>query len=148
MKKLAIILLFTSIYLHAAGFWTLTGLEKANIYVKNEISFLKPAKLNLIKQKMNEMLQKEGIETKRQDSPTLMIALEEIADNDTHYVYIKLALGEEVETFRKDKTATFAMTYVVSDFIDVDISELDAEVLESVDFLLSQFSEQFEDDRE
>ena len=148
MKKLAIILLFTSIYLHGAGFWTLTGLEKANIYVKNEISFLKPTTLNLIKQKMNNMLQKEGIKTKRQDSPTLMIALEEIVDNDTHYVYIKLVLGEEVETFRKDKTATFAMTYVASDFIDVDISELDAEVLESVDFLLSQFSEQFEDDRE
>ncbi len=62
-----------------------------------------------------------GIQTKVQDSPTLMITLEDLDDDGTHYVYIRLALGEE---------------------------ELDNEVLESVDFLLSQFAEHFLDDKD
>lgn len=148
MIKFLSLVLLSSIYLYGAGFWTLTGLEKANIYVSNELSMLKPKTSDSIKQKMSDMLRKEGIKTNEQDSPTLMIALKEVEGDETYYVYIELALGEEVQTFRKDKSKTFALTYSSNDFIEVDTEELDKGVLESVDFLLSQFSEQFEDDKE
>ena len=148
MIKFVSLLLFSSIYLYSAGFWTLTGIEKANIYVKNELSTLKSSSVETIKQKMLDMLKKEGIKTDQQDSPTLMIALKEIEDDETYYIYVELALGEEVQTFRKDKSNTFALTYASNDFIEVDKEELDNEVLESVDFLLSQFAEHFKDDKE
>jgi len=146
MKILFFILLTLS--LQAAGFWTLTGLQKANIYVKNDLSYIKPETIISIKEKMNAMLNANGILTKQQDSPTLMIKLEEISNDGVYYVYVKLALGEEVQTFRADRSATFALTYDSNDFIEVDVDELDSEVLESVDFLLSEFSEQYEDDKE
>jgi len=146
MKLLLIFLL--SFSLQAAGFWTLTGLEKANIYVKNDLSYIKPETIKSIKSKMNAMLNANGILTQQQDSPTLMIKLEEMSNDGVYYVYVKLALGEEVQTFRADKSATFSLTYDSNDFIEVDAEELDSEVLESVDFLLSQFSEQYEDDKE
>lgn len=146
MKLLLILLL--SLSLNAAGFWTLTGLQKANIYVKNDLSIVKPQTIATIKEKMTAKLKENKILIGEQDSPTLMIALEELSNDGVYYVYVKLALGEEVRTFREDKSATFALTYDSNDFIEVDAEDLDGELLESVDFLLSQFSEQFEDDNE
>ena len=146
MKFLLLFLLTLSV--HGAGFWTLSGLEKANIYVKNELSFVKPETIESIKAKMKVTLKTNGILIGQQDSPTLMIVLEELSNDDMFYIYVKLALGEEVQTFRVDKSATFALTYDSNDFIEADTDELDSEILESVDYLLSHFSEQYEDDNE
>ena len=148
MIKIISLLLLCNIYLFGAGFWTLTGLEKANIYVVNEVAYLDAKTVSTGKVKMTEMLHKIGIKTNQRDSPTLMLSMKEIEDDNNHYIFIQLALGEEVKTFREDETATFALTYEVNDFIEVDSEELDSGVLESIDFLLSQFVEQFKDDQE
>lgn len=144
MKYLMILLFIQSLY--GAGFWTLSNLKKANIYIANGVPLLKPTTLKEIKSRVEAVLKENKIKTKMQDSPTLMISLEEIVDDETHYVYLQLKIGEEVRTFRDVKTDTFSLTYADSDFIDIDISELDSEVLESVDFLLSQFNELYKDD--
>jgi len=39
------------------------------------------------------------------------------------------------------------LTYDSNDFIETDKEEIENDILESVDFLLSQFTEQLEDDR-
>jgi hypothetical protein len=148
MKKLLSLLFITVVSLNAAGFWTLSGLTKANIYVKNDVSLLSPNTITSIKKKMSKTLVDLGIQTNIQDSPTLMIALEDLDNDGVHYVYARLALGEEVQTYRADKSVTFALTYSANDFIEVDKEELDSEVLESVDFLLSQFAEHFLDDKD
>lgn len=148
MKKLLGFLFITVISLNAAGFWTLTGLSKANVYVKNDVSLVHIETIKTIKKKMSKTLVDLGIQTNVQDSPTLMIALEDLDNDGVHYIYIRLALGEEVQTFRADKSGTFALTYFSNDFIEVDEEELDSEVLESVDFLLSQFEEHFSDDKD
>jgi len=148
MQKFIVALFLVVLNLNAVGYWTLTGLEKANVYVKNDVSLVKPKTVETIKEKMNKTLKTLGIKTKQQDSPTLMVALEDLDDEGTHYIYVKLALGEEVQTFRADKSGTFALTYAGHDFIDVVEDELDSGVLESVDFLLSQFSEHYLDDKE
>jgi len=148
MKKLLTLLFITVLSLNAAGFWTLTGLNKANVYVKNDVALVSPKTITSIKKKMSRALVELGIQTKVQDSPTLMITLEDLDNDGTHYVYIRLALGEEVQTYRANKSATFSLTYFANDFIEVDKEELDNEVLESVDFLLSQFAEHFLDDKD
>jgi hypothetical protein len=146
MKYLLILLL--SLSLNAAGFWTLTGLTKSNVYVKNELSMVKPETIVKIKEKMAESLKKNGILTGQQDSSTLMVSLEELTNDETYYVYIKLSLGEEVQTFRADKSATFALTYDSSDFVELEVEDLDSGVLESIEYLLLQFSEHYEEDNE
>ena len=144
MKYLIILLFINSLY--GAGFWTLTNLTKANIYITNQVVYLKQETLASIKNKIKTTLEKNNIKTGLQDSPTILISIEEIEEEETHYVYIKFDLGEEVKTYRKDNTQTYARTYTSSEFIDVDISELDADILESIDSLLSQFIEQYKDD--
>ena len=146
MKLLLILLISLSLY--GTGFWTLTGVDKANLYISNQVSPLKPDTLQNIRNKMTQSLHSNSIATDKQDSPTLSVYLEELVEEDTHYVYVRLALSEEVQTFRTNKDHTYAITYSVSDFIEVDVEELDNDILESVDFLLSQFSEQYEDDKE
>lgn len=142
------LLLISNIYLLGAGFWTLTGLTKANIYASNKIAYLDPQTIVKAKETMRKVLEKNAIKTEEQDSPTLMLELEDIENEESHYVYIKLALGEEVQTFRETKDQTFAITYMGTAFIDVDASDLDNEVLESLKLLLIDFIEQFEDDKE
>lgn len=146
MKYLFLLLLTLS--LHAEGFWTLTGLTKANVYVNNQLSVIKPETIATIKTKMTESLKKSGILVGQQDSPTLMVALEELSGDESNYIYITLSVGEEVQTLRENKSGTFALTYDANDFIETDEEELDKDVIESVDFLLSQFSEHYEDDNE
>lgn len=138
----------TSLYLYGAGFWTLSGVNKANIYVLNEIAYVNQITIRSAKEKMLEMLKSANIKTGLPDSPTLMLELQELQNDDEHYVYVKLLLGEEVKTFRDDKSVTYALTYSVTDFVETDDEELDNAILESVDFLLSQFKEQLEDDKE
>ena len=89
MRYLFLLLIYISV--QGAGFWTLSGLKKANIYVKNELSFIKPTTITAIKNKMNESLKSNGILTGEQDSATLMVSLEEISDDETFYLYIKLS---------------------------------------------------------
>jgi len=141
-------LLLLAYTLQAGGYWTLTGLSKANIYVKNDLSSLKIETLAAIKSKMSESLKKNGILMHQQDSSTLVLSLEEIANDETSCVYVKLYLAEDVQTYREDKTSTFAMTYESSDFIEVELADFDKSILESVDFLLSQFNELYEEDRD
>lgn len=148
MTKILLFLLLSSIYLQSAGFWTLSNITQANIYISNDISSLKPDTLKSIKQKILVMLKKESIETDKRDSPVLMLNLTEIENDNSHYVYVRLSLGEDVQTSRINKPHTFALTYNSNDFIETDSEELDNDVLESIDFLLSQFIEQYEDDLE
>ena len=140
--------LIVALSLNAAGFWTLTGIEKANVYVQNQLSIVKPETIEKIKVKMTQTLKQNAIATEQQDSPTLMCSLEEISGDETYYIYIKLALGEEVQTFRAVKTATFALTFEATDFIETDAETMESDILESVDFLLSQFTELYKDDNE
>ena len=148
MIKIVSFFLFTAISLYSAGFWTLSGLEKANIYIQNKVSVIKPSTIKTIIIKMLQILKNKSIATNQQDSPTLMLSLEELEGDETHYIYVKLSLGEEVQTFREDKSKTFALTYDANDFIEVENDEIDAHVLESVNSLLLHFIEQFEDDKE
>jgi len=141
--------LLLALSLNAAGFWTLTGLQKANVYVDNQLSIIKPETLETIKERMAETLTKHKIAMNQQDSSTLMLSLEEIAgDDDLYYVYMKLSLGEDVQTFRKDREATFSLTFQATDFIETQSDTLSADVLESLTYLLGSFSELYEEDNE
>ena len=146
MKSLLLLFLLSS-YLFGVSFWTLTGVTKANIYITNEVVSLERETIETTKKKMISALHKLGIKTEQQDSPTLMISFKEIENEGEHYVYIELALGEEVKTLRDTKDPAFVISYLVHDFIEVDSEELNAEVLESIDYVLSQFSKQFEEDK-
>lgn len=143
-----LIALFLALSLNAAGFWTLSGLKKSNIYVQNQLSIVKPDTIAKIKEKMAQTLKENNIATDQQDSPTLMCSLEEIAGDETYYIYIKLALGEEVRTFRVTGDETFALTFEATDFIETDADTMHNDILESVDYLLGEFSELYKDDNE
>ena len=148
MKKI-IILLFMTLHLYGASFWTLSGLEAVNVHVLNSMDSLAPATIEKIKQEVQKVLHAEGIKTGQQDSPSLVVRLQEIvAEDKMHYVYTRLEIGEEVKTSRKGASEVFANTYSTNDFFETSDEELSADVLDSIDFLLSKFKGQYEDDKE
>jgi hypothetical protein len=147
MRYLLALLLASSVY--AAGFWTLSGLDKTNlVYVQNKVSYLEASTVDTIKQKIKKTLTTNEIKVNMQDAPSMMLSLEEIVGDETHYIYLKLELGEEVKTFRDDGTETFSITYQATDFVESASEDLEEIVLESVDYLLAKFTEQLEEDKE
>lgn len=147
MKYLTTLLLACSLY--GAGFWTLSGLDKTNtIYVANKVTYLEASSVEVIKAKIKKALESNGVKVGMQDAPSMMLSLEEKEGDEVYYIYLKLELGEEVKTFRKDSTETFAITFQATDFVEAEADELDAVILESVDYLLAKFTEQYEEDKE
>lgn len=55
MKKLLTLLFITVLSLNAASFWTLSGLNKANVYVKNDVSLVSPKTIISIKKRCLEL---------------------------------------------------------------------------------------------
>lgn len=147
MKYLLLLLLTYS--LQAAGFWTLSGLDKTNVtYVQNKIAFLEEETVETIKETIEETLKKHSIKPNQQDAPSVLVSLEEKEGDDIYFFYIKFQIGEEVKTFRDDGTRTYAITYQVTDFVESGPDEIDEVVLDSIDFLLAKFEEQLEEDKE
>jgi hypothetical protein len=144
-----LLIFFLTYSLYGAGFWTLSGLDKTNAtYIQNKISYIKKETLDEIKNKIETTLKENSIKVNQQDAPTVMLSLEEKEGDEIFYFYIKLEVGEEVKTFRDDGTQTYAITYQATDFVESEEGEIDEVVQDSVDFLLSKFVDQLEEDKE
>ena len=148
MIKLIVLFLLSNAFIYANSFWTLTGVTKASIYVENKVAYIDPATIKKAKEKMLKMFESAEIRVDLPDSPTLILDMQDIQNDEDHYVYLKLSLGEEVTTFRDTRDGTYALTYQTTDFIETDAEDLNNAILESVDSLLATFIEQFEDDKE
>lgn len=75
----------------------------------------------------------------------LTIFITDLSVDDKKAVKVALLMGEEVKRL-DDGEIVFALTYFNVDIIEVDDEDFD--ILESVDFLLEQFKDQYIEDNE
>jgi len=86
-----------------------------------------------------------GINTEGYSPRPLVIQITTHSVNETLVYKTTLIMGEEMRRL-DDNEEVFAITYQMSDSVEPD--DVKEEVLESVDFLLDQFAEQFREDNE
>ena len=146
MKKTLLIAILLFSTLNAKGPFTLTNLECANIYVKNDSQFFDKSDVAEVKKILLQVVKDTKLRTAQRDCSTLMLKIQSIEAKPNYYIYTKLAVGEEIETHRTDKTESFALSYDSSDFFDTE--EPKADLLESVQYLADDFVEHFKDDNE
>jgi len=136
--------LFLVSSLQASGPFTLSDIERIHIYVKNDSDLFDDKDLEALRERLFNIVQTLGLKAEERDAPTLMLKVETISNKTKHYLYVKLALGEDIITKRKGNTRVFALTYDSSDFIETEEPKKD--LFESVDFLTDEFMSHFKDD--
>lgn len=136
--------LVSSVY--ASGPFTLSDIEGIHIFVKNDSELFDDKDVEVLRLRLSKLVQTLGLKAEGRDAPTLMLKVESISDQKKHYLYVKLALGEDIITKRKGNTKVFALTYDASDFIESEEPRKD--LFESVDFLSDEFISHFKDDND
>ena len=106
---------------------------------------LDPTLKTPILKRLKATTQDIGIDTTGYSHRPLVIQITTHSVGDILVYKIALIMGEEMKRL-DDNEEVFAITYQMSDSIEPD--NVKEEVLESVDFLLDQFAEQYKEDNE
>lgn len=145
MRNIAFILLL-SISLSAALPFTLENLKNLRIYFVNKSDFINKQQEAELKEAVAKKLTAAGLILNETDSSTFMVKIESIHVDKIYVVNVGIAVGEEIITKRKDAVQTLAFTYHANDFIQT--KEPYAETLESVHYLLDDFIDLYNEDKE
>jgi len=145
MKKLILFLIITT-SLFSDTFYTLDNIKNLRMYTTTSTNFLDKQKIAKIENIAKERLIKAGFVLDGNDSATFMIKIEAVEIEDIQAIYVEIGIGEEVKTLRDDDVYSFAFTYLANDLVESD--DPFADILESLDFLISQFLELYKIDNE
>lgn len=149
MKKAALffLALCLSSTLGASGFFTLSEMKPTHVFVMNTSNLLDKEDVDEIKKILTELVLSLGLKPEQRDTPTLMVKISSITADKKHFIHVKLAIGEDVITTRKGALKSFALTYDSEDFIQ---SEKDPkeDILDSVQYLVDEFSSHYSEDNE
>jgi hypothetical protein len=149
MRKAALLFLTLclSTALSASGFFTLSEMKPTHVFVMNTSNLLDKEDVDEIKKILTELVESLGLKPEQRDTPTLMVKISSITADKKHFIHVKLAVGEDVITTRKGALKSFALTYDSEDFIQ---SEKDPkeDILDSVQFLIDEFSSHYSEDNE
>jgi len=145
MKKLILITLIFPLILMAQTPFILTGIKKVYPMVELNTKRLDPALKEVVMKKLLDTTKRLHIDTTGYSHRSLVVMINSSMVKDTLVFKILLIMGEEMKRLDDDEEC-FAFSYVASDSIEYD--DFDEEIIESVEFLLEQFEEQYIEDNE
>ncbi|OHD95411.1 MAG: hypothetical protein A2019_04305 [Sulfurimonas sp. GWF2_37_8] len=99
-----------------------------------------------LKEAISTKLLAAGITLDAPDSATFMLKIESVKVDTTYIMNVGIAVGEEIRTKRKDAVETLAFTYHANDFFQTKDAYTDS--VESIYFLLDDFIDAYNDDKE
>lgn len=145
MKKIILILFSFFSFTFGALPFTVENVHNLRIMLINHSDIVSQKQIKNIKINIEKKLKKHKINFKGVDPSTLAIVIETTKVNKTNIANIQLIISEEVITRRKNNINTFAFTYYTNDFFEI---EEETGIEESIDALLEQFLELYEEDME
>ena len=150
IKAIFVYLVLSTSLLQAQSMFLLTKVEKAYLVVENYSTKIPMSLKEDIYSEMRDYTKELKIDTSGYSFRTLgfMINDTKIAGKDI--LTLELILGEEV-TRLDDKEDVYALTFQKKKYINAtnkDNEELAEELMDNVDLLLNDFSEQYKEDNE
>ncbi len=144
------LLLLSTLYIFASAQtpYMLTKIQSlyplCEIYVKEIPSSYKQKITNTIKEYASEM----KISTKGYSPRTLAIIVTPIHFGKEFGIKVQLLLGEDVKRL-DDGEEVFALTYSKVDMVEIeDKKVIEEELMDSVEYLLEEFKDQYKEDNE
>ena len=143
--RLLFILLFTITLAQATTPFLLTKIPSVYPLVEIYSKHVPKKYIMIIKQELIKTADELHIKHNGFSERPLTFFITDISIGDNIAVKVALMMGEEVKRL-DDGEVVFALTYLNADIIEVDDEDFD--ILESVDFLLEEFKEQYREDNE
>ncbi|MBT3280530.1 MAG: hypothetical protein HOJ96_01695 [Campylobacteraceae bacterium] len=150
LKQILILLLISIGSLNADSMFLLTKIKNVYLVVENYNTNISNTIKKDIKESLKSTTDELNIDSSGYSHRTLVVMIYNSSVNNTLILNVDLLLGEEVKRL-DDNEEVYALTYekrstiVVGDKIGEDLED---EVLDNVDLLLSDFIEQYEEDNE
>jgi hypothetical protein len=147
MKRLILIaiLFFASTSLYALTPFSLNGVTEATVHVADYSGLYDEKMKNTLEALMHKKMEKLGIESHKFHNESLIIWLKSQVVGKSKMLLVNLMLTGDVSRVEQ-KHLTFGVTYLNSD--NIEIEDKDQDVIDSVDFLLEEFADQYIQDNE
>jgi len=150
IKIIFIYLLFSTNYLYAQSMFLLTKIPKVYLVVENYSAKIPMSLKEDIYEEMRYITSEMKIDTSGYSFRTFGIMINDTKIAGQEILTVELILGEEV-TRLDDKEDVYAITYAKKNYIpsqNKDSDELEEELLENINLLLTEFSDQYKEDNE
>ena len=144
--KIVFTLILLAFSLYAQTPFTLTKIAELYPLVEIHTDKVPQTYKAVFTKEIQEYAKELDISTKNYSQRTLAIIISRVAVGKSLVLKVRLLLGEEVKRI-DDGEEVFAITYQKADIIEVD--DLDEDLVDSVDYLLEEFKDQYiEDNKE
>ena len=145
MKKIILLLfvLYSSVF--SAPPFTVENVDNLRVIIKSDSESISKKQIKNIKLDIEKKLQLLNIGFSSIDPNILIIKIEIIEIKKIKIANIQFIIGEEIVTKRKNNIQTLAFTYYANDFFEI---EENIDIKESVEAMMEQFTELYEEDME
>ena len=146
--RLLFILLFTVTLAQATTPFLLTKLPSVYPLVEIYSKHVPKKYIAIIKKEIVKMTNELHIKNDGFSGRPLTFFITDLSIDDKKVVKVALMMGEEVKRL-DDGEVVFAFTYLNVDIVEVeDDDEEEFDIMESIDFLLEEFKDQYKEDNE
>lgn len=143
IKKIFLLLFFTTIISNASTMFTLSGIDKLYLVVEISGKTVPQSYKSTILESLKEATNELNIDTKGYDPRSLAVLVNEMKVNGKTLINIQLVIGEEVKRLDSDEK-TFALTYqTMGHFVFNKEDDIEDAFEDTFDTMLLNFSEQY-----
>lgn len=145
MKKVLFVLFFIFSELHALTPFSLNGMKEATVHVADYSGLYDKKMKETLEVLMHKYMKKLGVKSHKFYNESLMLLLKSQKVGKIEVLFLDLMITGDVRRVTQDHL-TFGITYLNKDNVEIENKEED--VIESLTFLLEEFSDQYIQDNE
>jgi hypothetical protein len=125
--------------------FTLTEIDELYVVVENDTKLVDTKTQELLKKMMYEKLQSLGVKTDNYSSESFILMIGSNKFGEMDFLNTKLMIVSQVKR-KNAKETSLGITYMMEDLFDT--TEPNADMIESLEYMLSEFGDQFIEERD
>jgi len=145
MKKILLIWLSLITLSFAGTPFTLTEIDELYVVLENQSKMVDEKTETVLKEMMFSKLKSLGVKTDTYASESFILIIGQNEFEDLKFLNVKLMIVSEVKR-AKAKETSLGITYMIEDLFDT--TEPNVDMVESLEYMLSEFGDQFIEERE
>jgi len=145
MKKILLIWLSIISLSFAGTPFTLTEIDELYVVLENDTKLVDKKTDILLKQMMMDKLKSLDVKTDTYSPESLILMIGQNEFGDMKFLNVKLMIVSEVKR-AKAKETSLGITYMMEDLFDTTDPNVD--MIESLEYMLSEFGDQFIEEKE
>ncbi|MDF1881831.1 hypothetical protein JHD50_11060 [Sulfurimonas sp. MAG313] len=145
MKKIVLIWLFCISFSFAGTPFTVTEIEDLYVVLENGTKLVDKKTESILKQMMLNKLKTLGVKTDTYAAESLILIIGQNEFGGMMFLNTKLMIVSQVQR-AKAKETSLGITYMIDDLFDT--TEPNVDMIESLEYMLSEFGDQFIEEKE